>query len=185
VLKAIDTRYKGYLFRSRLEARWAVFLDALGVAWRYEPQGFLLDNGEPYLPDFWVKLAGAWAGPFPAGDPPERGFWVEVKPVLLTEDERRKCELLAVGTGHCVYAVAGNIGLGEFHSYKWHPNNLRRDQEPEATRPDGYGRLDNLFLHYLCGQAAFSPSLETLSGAFAAARSARFEHGQYGAMVLM
>ena len=27
-IKAIQTEYKGYLFRSRLEARWAVFFDA-------------------------------------------------------------------------------------------------------------------------------------------------------------
>lgn len=26
---AIQTEYNGYLFRSRLEARWAVFFDAL------------------------------------------------------------------------------------------------------------------------------------------------------------
>lgn len=26
-IKAIDTIYKGYKFRSRLEARWAVFFD--------------------------------------------------------------------------------------------------------------------------------------------------------------
>jgi hypothetical protein len=30
---AIPTRYKGYHFRSRLEARWAVFFDALGIKW--------------------------------------------------------------------------------------------------------------------------------------------------------
>jgi hypothetical protein len=35
-------RYNGYRFRSRLEARWAVFFDELGVAYRYEPEGFEL-----------------------------------------------------------------------------------------------------------------------------------------------
>lgn len=39
-IKAIQTRYKGYNFRSRLEARWAVFFDALGIKWEYEPEGF-------------------------------------------------------------------------------------------------------------------------------------------------
>lgn len=38
-LKPINTRYKGYLFRSRLEARWAVFLDSLGITWEYEKEG--------------------------------------------------------------------------------------------------------------------------------------------------
>jgi len=54
-IKAIQTRYKGHLFRSRLEARWAVVLDALGVEWHYEAEGYDLgkDLGY-YLPDFWL-----------------------------------------------------------------------------------------------------------------------------------
>ena len=51
-LKAIETEYKGYRFRSRLEARWAVFFDACGVSWEYEPEGYDLGNGLYYLPDF-------------------------------------------------------------------------------------------------------------------------------------
>ena len=51
-IKAIETRYKGYLFRSRLEARWAVFFDALGIKWEYEPEGVVLPDGTRYLPDF-------------------------------------------------------------------------------------------------------------------------------------
>lgn len=55
-LKIKDTYYKGYRFRSRLEARWAVFFDACGVDWEYEPEGYDLGNGMSYLPDF--KLHG-------------------------------------------------------------------------------------------------------------------------------
>ena len=51
-LKVIETEYKGYKFRSRLEARWAVFFDACGVKWEYEPEGFNLGDGLYYLPDF-------------------------------------------------------------------------------------------------------------------------------------
>jgi hypothetical protein len=47
------------LFRSRTEARWAVFLDALGVEWQYEIEGYRLRSG-PYLPDFWVEPWRAW-----------------------------------------------------------------------------------------------------------------------------
>ncbi len=36
-IQAIETRYKGYRFRSRLEARWAVFFDHLKIEWEYEP----------------------------------------------------------------------------------------------------------------------------------------------------
>ncbi len=38
-IKAIDTVYNGYKFRSRLEARWAVFFDAAGIKYEYEPEG--------------------------------------------------------------------------------------------------------------------------------------------------
>ncbi|WP_354643893.1 hypothetical protein [Kitasatospora camelliae] len=47
----IETKYAGCKFRSRLEARWAVFFDTLGIKWQYEPQGYVV-NGKPYLPDF-------------------------------------------------------------------------------------------------------------------------------------
>ena len=53
-MKAIQTEYKGYLFRSRLEARWAVFFDACGVDWEYEPEGIVLSDGTKYLPDFYL-----------------------------------------------------------------------------------------------------------------------------------
>lgn len=54
MIKPIQTRYKGFLFRSRLEARWAVLFDSLGLHWEYEKEGFSVD-GEPYLPDFWIE----------------------------------------------------------------------------------------------------------------------------------
>lgn len=55
-MKAIETEYKSYKFRSRLEARWVVFFDELGVDWEYERQGYEV-NGlwqKYYLPDFWL-----------------------------------------------------------------------------------------------------------------------------------
>ena len=36
----IETSYRGHRFRSRLEAKWAVAFDHLGVQWKYEPQGY-------------------------------------------------------------------------------------------------------------------------------------------------
>jgi hypothetical protein len=62
--KAIETRYKGYRFRSRLEARWAVFFDAAGIEYEYEHQGYDLGKFGWYLPDFWL---------------PDLLTWVEVK----------------------------------------------------------------------------------------------------------
>lgn len=72
---AIETVYKGCRFRSRLEARWAVFFDALGVEWEYEPQGFekqmAWGGSVRYLPDFYL---------------PRTETWVEVKGSLSLED---------------------------------------------------------------------------------------------------
>ena len=53
MIKAINTLYKGNYFRSRTEARWAVYFDALGVRWEYEKEGYSLGDGIHYLPDFW------------------------------------------------------------------------------------------------------------------------------------
>lgn len=66
-LTPIETRYRGYRFRSRLEARWGVFFQTLGVPWEYEPQGYKLSDGRWYLPDFRIKLA-------------DGVLWAEVKP---------------------------------------------------------------------------------------------------------
>lgn len=52
-IKAIETEYDGYRFRSRLEAKWAVFFNAAGIEYRYEAEGFEVD-GVRYLPDFYL-----------------------------------------------------------------------------------------------------------------------------------
>lgn len=60
-MRALPTWYGGYRFRSRLEARWALFLTRVGLDWQYEPQGFLVGQADgdprPYLPDFYVPTA--------------------------------------------------------------------------------------------------------------------------------
>lgn len=40
MLIPIETEYNGWRFRSRLEARWAVYFEAVGLKWEYEFQGF-------------------------------------------------------------------------------------------------------------------------------------------------
>ena len=68
MIKAIETAAFGRLFRSRLEARVACFLENLGAKWEYEPQGFELPSGR-YLPDFRVYYH----------DRPSEWFWIECK----------------------------------------------------------------------------------------------------------
>jgi hypothetical protein len=50
-----DTRY-----RSRTEARWATFFEALGVDFDYEPERIQLSSGESYLPDFYLPQFKAY-----------------------------------------------------------------------------------------------------------------------------
>lgn len=63
--KSIPTFYAGTTFRSRTEARWAVFFDHLNARWFYEYEGFEAENGSRYLPYFWL---------------PEQRAFIEVKP---------------------------------------------------------------------------------------------------------
>ena len=77
-ITAIETTYRGYRFRSRLEARWAVFFDYLGMTWKYEVQGYLVGaDKRPYLPDFWVQDIFCWVEV--KGDP-------EALDLLLADD---------------------------------------------------------------------------------------------------
>ena len=59
-MKAIETVYNGYRFRSRLEARWATLFDTLGIKYDYEPEGFVLSDGTYYLPDFYLPESRSW-----------------------------------------------------------------------------------------------------------------------------
>ena len=52
-IKALETKYDGYMFRSRLEARWACYFNNMEIEFNYEPQGFDL-GGMKYLPDFYL-----------------------------------------------------------------------------------------------------------------------------------
>lgn len=79
MIKAIETVYKGYRFRSRLEAKWAILFDELGIKWEYEIEGFELENGARYLPDFYLIDFDCYA---------------EVKPKTFSPDEFSKCDML-------------------------------------------------------------------------------------------
>lgn len=91
-IKPIETKYKGCLFRSRLEARWAVYFDVAGIEWEYEKEGFALPSGW-YLPDFWL---------------PQVRLWAEVKPFDFAELELRRCRELAGATGHGCLILNGS-----------------------------------------------------------------------------
>ena len=91
MIEVIQTEYKGYLFRSRLEARWAVFFDALELKWEYETEGYVLSNGRRYLPDFCLPGIG----------------YIEVKGRAPSLDELMVCSSLAEDSGARVYVFWG------------------------------------------------------------------------------
>jgi hypothetical protein len=159
-IRAIETRYKGYKFRSRLEARWAVFFDACGLEWEYEKEGFDFHGhecelvGDPlgrYLPDFWLPALRAW---------------LEVKgelPALhwsYTEPERY------------IYALVQHTGADSGWVFYGMP-----DVETPCScvfKDDLPSRLATI--------ADFTPHWVILSDdQIHAARSARFEFGESGA----
>jgi len=59
-MQSISTFYRGTRFRSRLEASWVAHFDKIALPWLYEPEGFTLDDGTNYLPDFYLPTARAW-----------------------------------------------------------------------------------------------------------------------------
>lgn len=173
-LTPIQTEYNGHHFRSRLEARWAVFFDALGVRFEYEAEGYDL-NGVWYLPDFWL---------------PEIGCFVEIKPPLDEDGTHliEGCVRLAIASKRNVLVVYGNPWPGEYsvvlhnHSYYlW----TQFEFAPGRDNPTelwlwGYG---SGFLCLNPGSRKYdAPDNESprLTDAYTAARSARFEHGQRG-----
>lgn len=153
-IRAIETRYAGCRFRSRLEARHAVFFDALGVEWDFEAQGFHTPAGG-YLPDFYL---------------PDTNLYVEIKGPPPGEQELAKCQavpnlIILVGSiprrpEDITYLEYGECNRSGFHLLHtcndgWHSGNGR----PPFLTP-----FDK----------------EAVQEALTRARSARFEHGENG-----
>ena len=173
-IRNIETLWHGCRFRSRLEARWAVAFDAMRIDWEYEPQGFLLDNGETYLPDFRLRgLEGRASG----------DLWVEVKPDKeLSEQEERKIRGFAMERP--LYIVSripesfmwSSCMNDAWCDWRWCYSFMYVDGDDFGAclgvnrrgRPELFG-VDSTYL---------MDANESATGlAYKAAREARFEHG--------
>lgn len=178
-IKAIETRYKGYRFRSRLEARWAVFFDALQIKWEFEVQGFVTPFG-PYLPDFWF---------------PTWGVFGECKPNVPAEDRNKdgylKAQTFAGFNGQG--AVIGLIGTPSPVCYPiWIEEREWKDARPDprGVRMEHVDFVMSLAVGRLClfgevdpstiDQRALRKATNKFDNALLLARGARFEHGESG-----
>lgn len=94
-VRALETKYDGYHFRSRIEARWAMFFKLCGVKYEYEKEGYELSKGNWYLCDFWLNTDQAW---------------VEIKGAYPNRSEIAKLRLLAQHTNcKAAYIFYGSI----------------------------------------------------------------------------
>lgn len=216
-IKAIETEYKGYRFRSRLEARWAVFFDEMGIEWKYEDQGYEreFEDGSKmrYLPDFVLPN-------FHNG----YDFFVEVKgdKFALQKDWERYAEMhdfrgVLPCFQDCYPDRGGLILLGEipdggisgtyFHPVLQHHKGLIKNwmcftggtrQKFEASAIFSCGKQQIYSLLDICPEYGLDENKDgwvieikfvktpmffrKTPNAYKAARSARFEHGECGAL---
>lgn len=171
-IKAIETKYKGYRFRSRLEARWAIFFDGINIKWEYEKEGYDLGDLGYYLPDFWL--------PYPIDSCmcsiPNAGHWLEVKGTYPTDDEIEKLRELSRITNHSGILVVGIPGEHR-QLYTHRSGNWGWSDKPLVSLVNGKimmtGSEFNLrmFDHRFSGNGNWEK-------ARVLARSARFEHGE-------
>lgn len=196
----IPTRYAGCHFRSRLEARWAVFFDAIDQPWTYEPEGFETPAGR-YLPDFFL---------------PDQGVWVEIKGGSFTKRDKDRAMYFAedcwqnnqryrVLIGDIPRGPMAGLPLPGIKALIYRPVFLPLIGSSAADGPDetewlnrvaNFSKSDalpfvkpGLFKHLHRDMRAliesfWAPAVHNeahLTTALTAARSARFEFGQKGA----
>lgn len=172
-IKPIETQYDGYRFRSRLEARWAVFFNTLGIKYQYEIEGYQMGNLR-YLPDFYI---------------PSLNRWFEVKGKHLTETELKKCEefcrrydnenikfsILIGSPNDCAVRIGEFFGIKEY-VWEW-PSEKFTDKcrilvPSEVIKKEYYSR----FVRGLW--VVPDATEETVAIAAIAASKARFEFGE-------
>ena len=205
-IKPIETFYNGYRFRSRLEARWAVFFDSAFIEYQYEPEGYVLGDGSCYLPDFYLPLFH---------------LYVEIKPSSVTEDEAHEAEnklmqlfsaniFSSKGNGIAVAIFRGdpidndtwiycNARIGKDISCGWYPMKFKRGIFGEYNGKKFCFKKEDTIIAVYCADAdrPFDSSawdgntrlvneneihgcLSTFKSAKFRARQARFEYGERG-----
>lgn len=153
-ISPVTTRYKGYRFRSRTEARWAIVFDTINLKWIYENEGYNIPDMGWYLPDFFMPKQPALI---------VDSLTIEIKGIDPTQNERLKASKLSTILSAPVIILFGVPGdQGWFLYY----NNLA------FTSTQGYNR------EQWWSFAGIRTSSRLMNEAYNIARSARFEHGE-------
>lgn len=116
---AIQTKYQGIEYRSRLEARWASFMTRIGWQFTYEPL-----DGDGYIPDFIVHG--------------ERPLFIEVKPAMIRQDYYEPCEKIDKGLiqfKQDVLIVGIHPFIGPAGSWGYEGAGLLGQYEPYCLEP--------------------------------------------------
>ncbi len=180
-VKAIETHYNGYRFRSRLEARWAVFFDHLGTQYEYEPEGFQLSDGTRYLPDFRIQTI-------------KRPVYIEVKGQHPGQDYMQMLCRFSAEIRNSVAVLIGTPGdelfvkIQHMSFVEWAKTDINNSDLGALMIVDAF---KDSVIHIF----SFSPGEHSggwtsyssehgngndYSKAYEVARSARFEHGAKG-----
>ncbi len=202
--KAIETIYGGYRFRARNEARWAVFFDSVGLPFEYEPEGFTLDDGTKYLPDFWLPSLKLWVEIKSAIDVVET-MSLDADPFSTPMIQKlRSCDLFKLMRRFrnsqewpiaCIVGQPGQHRIwffgwdlssssgGEFEddNAAWCIANGKVTLDLHIKSPDREIYADNLYgpvLEHFTYARDHRYILRPIKDALKSARQARFEHGE-------
>jgi hypothetical protein len=175
-IKPLETRYAGRRFRSRLEARYAVLFDHLGLRWDYEPEGYATPDG-PYLPDFMLHLKHG-------------SVLFEVKPEnAKREDPRWSYASEGAGVRMIVaFGLPGELHLFDQTESRWMEwdDNYAFCVCPVCRTVGIEWNGDG---SRICVECVYNPNIHghnrtstnpRITDAYRAALSARFEHGERG-----
>ncbi|WP_254174208.1 hypothetical protein [Planktothrix pseudagardhii] len=98
------TYYNGYIFRSLLEAKWAILFDYLKIQYQYESQRFDTKYGW-YLPDFHLKNVN---------------LWIEIKPKFPSSEAIDKIQTVADQT-NCFACILISFPEIDLFGKEWQP----------------------------------------------------------------
>lgn len=120
--KSVKTVHDGVTYDSRLEAKYAIIFDALGIEYEYHVETYEFEDGTKYEPDFYL---------------PQLRMWFEAKGVMLGYDEHKikmlekeSTERVIVGTNNFAFEnVNGEIMYFDGETFTYEPCHCEELQE--------------------------------------------------------